>query len=420
MSRLVRQDRLRTSRLVRLPAVLLTVGLLALAFPPGAAAQQNDIQRDLRESQLKLDSIQAERQRLQREMETLQNRVRDASRELVNIERQQEASRSALMELDFQAELLAESVERATREHNATRNRLAQRTDDLHARLRSIYKRGRMHSVQVILAAQSFSDLLNRYKYLNLMAIYDRMVVQEFTRLEQQLARQELEMRESLQRMEALRQEKAAEVAQLERAESQRQATLRQFRQQETQTASRLDELEREQQRLAGAITDLERRRREAEARSATPNLPASISTRDLGTLNWPVNGNVLYRFGPDRRPNGIVLKHQGIGIAAPAGTAVAAVESGVVEFAGPFPGYGPTVIISHGGGYRTLYLYLQTIEVQVNQVIRAGQGIGTVGGERTAEGAHIEFQVRVPIDGTIEPVDPLAWLRSRAGTNRP
>ncbi|HSK20071.1 MAG TPA: peptidoglycan DD-metalloendopeptidase family protein [Longimicrobiales bacterium] len=408
------------SGVVRRASVLLAAGVLSLALPSGSAAQQNDIQRDLRESQLKLDSIQAERQRLQREMETLQNRVRDASRELVNIERQQEASRSALMELDFQAELLTESVERATREHNATRSRLAQRTNDLHARLRSIYKRGRMHSVQVILAAQSFSDLLNRYKYLNLMAIYDRMVVQEFTRLEQQLASQELEMRESLQRLEALRQEKSAEVAQLERAERQRQATLQQFRQQETRTASRLDELEREQQRLAGAIADLERRRREAEASSVTPNLPGSISTRDLGTLSWPVNGNVLYRFGPDRRPNGVVLKHQGIGIAAPAGTAVAAVESGVVEFAGPFPGYGPTVIISHGGGYRTLYLYLQTIEVEVNQVIRAGQGIGTVGGERTAEGAHIEFQVRVPIDGAIEPVDPLAWLRARAGTNIP
>lgn len=399
---------------------VLCLCLLTPALPGTAAGQQNVIQRDLRESRLKLDSIQAERQRLQREMETLQNRVRDASRELVNIERQQEASRSALMELEFQADLLTESVEEATREHNATQARLEKRTGDLHARLRSIYKRGRLHSVQVILAAQSFSDLLNRYKYLNLMAIYDRMVVQEFTRLEQQLALQEREMRESLERLDQLRQEKAEEVAALERAESQRQATLRQFRQQESRTASRLDELEREQRQLTGAIADLERRRREEESRSAAPAQPASISTRDLGTLNWPVNGNVLYRFGPDRKPDGIVLKHQGIGIAAPAGTAVSAVESGVVEFAGPFPGYGPTVIISHGGGYRTLYLYLQTIEVEVDQVIRAGQGIGTVGGERTAEGAHIEFQVRVPIDGTIEPVDPLTWLRARAGGNLP
>lgn len=405
---------------MHVPGIILLLCLLSLASAGSAAAQQNSIQRDLRDSRLKLDSIQAERQRLQREMETLQNRVRDASRELVNIERQQEASRSALMELEFQAELLTESVEAATREHNATQARLEKRTRDLHARLRSIYKRGRLHSVQVILAAQSFSDLLNRYKYLNLMAIYDRMVVQEFTRLEQQLAQQERDMRESLQRLDLLRQEKSEEVAALERAESQRQTTLREFRQQESRTASRLDELEREQRQLTGAIADLERRRREEESRSATPAQPASISTRDLGTLNWPVNGNVLYRFGPDRKPDGIVLKHQGIGIAAPAGTAVSAVESGVVEFAGPFPGYGPTVIISHGGGYRTLYLYLQTIEVQVDQVIRAGQGIGTVGGERTAEGAHIEFQVRVPIDGTIEPVDPLTWLRARAGSNQP
>src|SRR5690606_13192194 len=84
------------------------VMLLAAAEP--LAAQQSDIQRDLRASQLKLDSIQAERQRLEREMETLRTRVRDASRELVNIERQQQASRSALMELEFQTELLNENV----------------------------------------------------------------------------------------------------------------------------------------------------------------------------------------------------------------------------------------------------------------------------------------------------------------------
>lgn len=388
---------------------------LLLLVAPLHGQDPSSIQRNLRESQLKLDSIQAERGRLQREMETLKNRVRDASRELVNIERQHEASRSAMLELDFQTQLLTESVEAATLEHNTTKARLDARTEELYDRLRSIYKRGRLHSVQVILAARSFSDLLNRYKYLNLMAIYDRMVVEEFTRLERQLARQEEEMRESLGRLELLREEKAAEVDELERVESQRQATLRQFRQQETRTATRLAELEREQLRLTGTIADLERRRREAETRRAGPVQPATISTRDLGSLPWPVEGNVVYRFGPDRKPDGIVLKHQGIGIGAPAGSAVTAVESGVVEFAGPFPGYGPTVILSHGGGYRTLYLYLQAIGVQTGQQIRAGQAIGTVGGERTAEGPHIEFQVRVPMEGGIEPVDPLSWLRARA-----
>jgi murein hydrolase activator len=390
----------------------LVPALLVLAAAP-AAAQQN-VQNELRDSRAKLDSIQAERTRLQREMEQLRGRVRDASRELLNIEKQREVSRAALRELDFQSELLNANIEEAERLHEETQQRLRQRSEDLNQRLRSIYKRGPVHSVQVLLTSKTFADLLNRYKYLHLMALYDRMVVQDVARLEREAAQHQEELRESLRRLESLRDEKGVEVAQLERVERQRQNTLQQFRQQEARTANRITALEREQAQLTSAIADLERRRREEEARRATPGRPASISTRDLGSLQWPVDGEVVYRFGPDRKPDGIVLKNQGIGIGAPAGTPVRAVESGVVEYASAFPGYGPTVIISHGGGYRTLYLYLRNISVQVGQQITSGQALGTVGGEQTVEGPHIEFQVRVPQGNSSEPVDPLTWLRSR------
>jgi murein hydrolase activator len=396
--------------------LLCLLPLLLLAAP--VAGQQN-VQNELRDSRAKLDSIQAERTRLQREMTQLTTRVRDASRELLNIERQREMSRSALLELDFQTQLLNDNIEDATRLHEETQQRLRRRNEDLNERLRSIYKRGRMHTVQVMLTARTFGDLLKRYKYLHLMAMYDRMVVQDVARLEREAGRHEQELRESLRRLESLRGEKTVEFAQLERVERQRQTTLRQFRQQETATAGRISALEREQARLTSALADLERRRREEEARRTTPAGPASITTRALGSLPWPVDGTVLYRFGPDRKPDGIILKNQGIGISAPAGTPVRAVESGVVEYASAFPGYGPTVIVSHGGGYRTLYLYLRNVSVQVGQQIAAGQSVGTVGGEQTAEGAHIEFQVRVPVGSASEPVDPLAWLRSRAGTRQ-
>jgi murein hydrolase activator len=407
----------RPGRILRVRAsmgtAVLALLLLAAAVP---ATAQTAVQRDLRDSRAKLDSIQAERQRLQREMDQLRTQVRDASRELLNIEQQRSVSRSALLELDYQAELLGDNVEETRTAHAETAGRLRERAKVRDERLRAIYKRGPTHSAQVLLGSQTFADLLNRYKYLHLMALYDRMVVQEVARLERELAVQERELRESLRRLEYLREEKATELAQLERLERQRQVTLRQFRQQESRTAGRITELEREQQRLTSAIADLERRRREEEARAATPARAASITTRDLGTLRWPVDGTVVYRFGPDRKPDGIVLKHQGIGIGAPAGTPVRVVESGVVEFAGAFPGYGPTVIVSHGGGFRTLYMYLRNISVRVGDAVASGHVIGTVGGEQTAEGAHIEFQVRVPVQGGIEPVDPLTWLRTRAG----
>ncbi|HEX5727129.1 MAG TPA: peptidoglycan DD-metalloendopeptidase family protein, partial [Longimicrobiaceae bacterium] len=139
---------------------------------------------------------------------------------------------------------------------------------------------------------------------------------------------------------------------------------------------------------------------------------PASaLTTADVGNLNWPVGGRLLYRFGRQQQPNGTTIRWNGIGIGAAAGTPVRAVEAGTVEMAAPFEGYGPTVVVSHGGGYYSLYLYLKDVSVAQGQQVAKGQQVGTVGGERTPEGAHIEFQIRAPGG---EAVDPLGWLRGQ------
>jgi septal ring factor EnvC (AmiA/AmiB activator) len=164
-------------------------------------------------------------------------------------------------------------------------------------------------------------------------------------------------------------------------------------------------------------IGDLERRREEEARANAGPAESATLSAADEGTLPWPVDGKVIYDFGRDRRPNGTVLRWNGIGIAAPTGTPVRAVRAGHVVLAGPFEGYGPTVVISHGGGFYTLYLYLQEIGVVEGRDVVAGQVVGTVGGTATPEGPHIEFQIRAPVKGgTPQAQNPLRWLQARKG----
>ena len=54
----------------------------------------------------------------------------------------------------------------------------------------------------------------------------------------------------------------------------------------------------------------------------------------------------------------------------------------------------------------------LNDVSVQEGQSVAAGQRIGGVGGSRTPEGPHIEFQIRAPGG---EAVDPLGWLRRRS-----
>ena len=212
----------------------------------------------------------------------------------------------------------------------------------------------------------------------------------------------------------SLRQNRLSEVAELRSVESERQAALVEFRSREQQTVSRVEQLDADESRMTRLIGDLETRRREIEARAATPDA-ATLSPEDAGSLDWPLDGEVIYRFGRERRPNGTVLRWNGIGISAPPGSPVTAVRAGTVVLAGPFEGYGPTVVLFHGNGFYTLYQYLEEIGVVEGRTVSIGQVVGTVGGTDTPEGPHIEFQVRAPVNGgSPQAQDPLQWLSTR------
>lgn len=403
----------------RIPVLLLLLLLFPLPSPGGVAAQQpEELRREIQDSQRRLEEIREERARLQREMTSLRSRVQDVSGQLQNIERQLSASRSVLAEIDFQVEAVAERSQATSADLLRTREQFRERQALLNVRLRNVYKRGTLHTARVLLGADSFVDLLNRYRYLQMMAGYDRSLLGHVRQLEEELVSQSRDLQESLAEMSRLRQQQLEELAELRQVEANHQQTLTQFRTRERQTSSRMDQLAVDEGRLTGLVAELERRRVEEERRRAMAGTPArpAMAEVDRGQLDWPVNGELLYRFGPERRPNGTVLRWNGIGIRSDPGTPVRAVREGTVAMAGPFEGYGPSVILSHGDGYYTLYLYLDEVGVVEGRPVEVGQVVGTVGGSSTPEGPRLEFQVRAPVGGgPPQAVDPLEWLRRRS-----
>jgi septal ring factor EnvC (AmiA/AmiB activator) len=385
----------------------------AAAIPGPVVGQDPDLAQEIRESQRRLEQIREERARLQREVGDVRNRVRDEAAELANVERRLSASRSVLAEVEFQSGATAEQIQETTRELLFSQDRLAESQAVLSRRLRDIYKMGSLHTVRVLLGARSFTNLLNRYRYLQRIATYDRALVERVSALESELVGQSVELQGRMALLGSLRQDRLTEVAQLRSVESERQSAIQQFRAREQSASSRIEELDADESRMTSLIDELEERRRELEARRASG--AASISAEDAGSLEWPLEGDLLYRFGRDRRPNGTVILWNGIGISASIGTPVRAVKAGTVTYAGPFEGYGPTVILSHGEGFYTLYLYLEEIGVVEGRGVDAGQVVGTVGGAETPEGPHLEFQIRAPQEGDRpQAQDPLRWLRPR------
>lgn len=407
------RTRARTRGLARTAAALaLAVG--ALVTPVVTHAQNPDLSREIQQSQRRLEQIREERARLEREIGDVRNRVRSAADELANVERRLSASRSVLAEVEFQSETTADQIRITTRDLLLTRENMAASQAVLHRRLRDIYKMGPARTVQVLLGATSFTDLLNRYRYLQRIAAFDRALVERVRGLEIELTDQSEELRDRMALLGTLRQDRLSEVVELRSVEVEHQTTLQQYRAREATATTRIEELEADETRMTTLVDELEARRLELEARRLAGG--ATISSEDAGSLEWPVDGNLIYRFGPNRRANGTVIRWNGIGIAAPTGTPVQAVRDGTVAYAGPFEGYGPTVILGHGDGFYTLYMYLEEIGVVEGRDVSAGQVVGTVGGGDTPEGPHLEFQIRIPADGGTPAQDPLQWLRAPGG----
>ena len=123
---------------------------------------------------------------------------------------------------------------------------------------------------------------------------------------------------------------------------------------------------------------------------------------RAEGSLGWPLRGVLYARFGRKGSE-----AHDGIDLAAPAGTPVKTAAAGEVLFAGDQKGYGLIAIVEHPNRLVTLYAHNRDLRVKTGQKVREGQVIATVGDSGATSGPHLHFEVRR--DG--KPVDPLEHL---------
>ena len=100
---------------------------------------------------------------------------------------------------------------------------------------------------------------------------------------------------------------------------------------------------------------------------------------------------------------------HDGIDIAAQAGTKVCAAAAGEVFSVYDDESMGMTVVIRHEGGYTTRYASLDTdISVKAGDQVKAGQELGKVGNTALLEcaiGDHLHFAVSCGAV-TVDPAD--------------
>jgi septal ring factor EnvC (AmiA/AmiB activator) len=396
---------------MRLLAAALGVALWT-GMAVAASAQQPPVsEQRLRQQQDELDRLRKERRDLETRMNDLQRSARTLAEEVSNLEEQRQTTKRLVDALDRQLETINEEVIKAGSGLSRAEGELREKRGALQRRMVEIYKRGSLYDVEAMLSAQSFASLVARYKYLHELALNDRKLVRRVEGLRDQIVNQRLLLVRLQDEVGRNRQEKDREARRLADLEARRQRNLTAVQRSAAQARERLQQLARDEARIANAIATLETARRRAEtAPNARPAPASSIRTSDLGTLDWPVDGTILYRFGRVVNPNNTTTRWNGVGIATSTGAPVRSIAAGEVVLADNVGTYGPTVIVQHGGGDYSVYGSLARIDVRRGQQVTKGQTVGTVGATDPELPPHLHFEIRPKGRA----VDPLEWLRQQ------
>ena len=388
---------------------LLAIALLLTASPPARLSAQSELD----DSRRRLEEVRRERARLEDERNRLQGQVHDLGQELDNLERQRQTTNRIVNEIETQIGGLNTHADQAASDLALAQDNLAEKRAVLARRLAEIYKRGSMYTFEVMVAAQSFGDLLSRYKYLFLQSRQDKSLVADVEKLTTRVDRRRKEILQVRTDLDRSRTDRATELKRYGALVEESGRRLRDARRSAKTTEQRLSALERDEAQLNSLLAELEARRRTAAARNPAAGAvgTGTLTTADIGKLDWPVDGQIVVTFGRERLASGATIRNNGIGIGAAVGTPVKAVESATVERVQRLGTYGLTVILDHGNGYRSLYTQLDQARVVVGDKVTRGMIIGTVGGETTDQGPHLYFEIRGE-DGIA--LDPSDWLKRR------
>lgn len=152
-----------------------------------------------------------------------------------------------------------------------------------------------------------------------------------------------------------------------------------------------------------------------AGGKDSTPTGTTGTQTPVKPRTASPISGETVAEYAMDCLSYNATTRdwrvHNGVDIAAEAGTEVCAAADGVVYTTYEDETMGTTVVIRHDGGYTTKYSSLDAdVAVSPGDEVKLGQAIGCVGSTALLESAlgdHVHFSVT----HNDEPMDPADFL---------
>ena len=267
-------------------------------------------------------------------------------------------------------------------------------------RLRSIYKEGPMFPLRVAFSSNNVTDLMQRLKYMDLIAQQDSQMLQEYLTKLEKIKQDKSSLYKVRAKLVSLKKNTVSKKREIEKTKKEKSVYLKKIKRKKNQSVKVRKELLAASNNLNSLIDKLLMKLVSGEG--------LDISDKK-GRLKLPLKGRILNKFGRKRvKEYESYIVYNGINVRARRGTPVQAVFDGKVLYTGELEGYGNLVIVGHGKEYHSLYGHLDSIKVAANKVVKTGEVIALSGDSGSLEGETLYFELRK--NG--KPIEPVRWFR--------
>ena len=365
---------------------------------------------------------EARKARLQKEIEIIDSQLRtnaskssSALNRLALVRKKMDARKELLEESDRQIAGFTKAIGAMEKEIKAAQQRLDTLSEYYTRLVRSAYKnRNTKVWYMYILASDNLGQAFRRYGYLRDLSAQMKVQAEKIIEAKAALESEKASLQELKKEAEAVRKERAEEVARLQAEETDSRNLVNQLERNRKKYQGELDRKLREVDALNREIERIIRNAMggsKSSKASGSKEIDIKLANEfkaNKGKLPWPVEGPVVDRFGQNYHPVYTKIKlhfNNGINIAVSPGTGVKAVFDGVVKQIVVMPGYNKCVLIQHGD-YFSFYCKLGSVSVKAGDKVKTGQEIGTVD---TMNG---ETQLHFQIWSGRTPQNPEIWLR--------
>ena len=260
-----------------------------------------------------------------------------------------------------------------------------------------------------LIKSNSFNQAIMRYKYFNYITASNEKKVNLIVENKKKLEKSTLDLKLENDEKRKIETEKINEVERLTQRRIEKTELITKLKKGQKNIEKEIDEKRKYEIEIKARIAKLIEEEREKERKlreerfknnSNEPIIPKVNYAKfenfsDLkGKMTWPVsNGKIIRDFGENKNQKlKTVTLNYGIDIKSKPNEKVFAVADGVVSVIDWIVGFGSIIIVTHKGDFRTVYGHIDNIEVNEDDIVKAGTKLGTV--NQSLEGDIVHFEI--------------------------